>query len=146
MFSARSAWVRNRIDTAGVMTRLPVRRAPKSVVVSKEEIGRRLRVLRERRGVSQKEMAALLGTNQSHVSNVERGDRGITIQQLVKIARALKASTDDILGEKQASDDNGFVRDRRLIERMKKIERLPAKDKQVLLKTVDAFLKGSGVA
>lgn len=120
-------------------------RPSKSVIVSKKEIGQRLRNIRAQKGVTQKDLAAILGTNQSHVSNVERGDRGITVQQLVKIARALKISTDHVLGEDAPASGNGHTLDPRLVRRLEKIQKLPPKQRRSLLNTVDTFLKGAGV-
>jgi transcriptional regulator with XRE-family HTH domain len=120
-------------------------RPPKHTVLSKKEIGARLRVARQRKDVTQADLAAILGTNQSHVSNVERGDRGLTIQQLVKICRALKISPEEILGEGPVAEERS-LKDRRLLKRLRQIEKLPKTDKQALLKTIDAFLKSSRVA
>jgi len=66
-------------------------------------------------------LAAILGTNQSHVSNVERGERGLTIQQLLKVCRALKISPEEILGKGEAAEER-TLRDRRLLRRLRQIE------------------------
>ena len=90
--------------------------------------------------MTQDELASILGTNQSHVSNVERGDRGLTIQQLVKLCSALRVSPNEILGETKQSKDNGLIKDRRFLRRLQKIDRLSKRDKENLLGTIDAFL------
>lgn len=118
-------------------------RPPRDVVISKKEIGDRLRGARRKRGVTQEKLASILGTNQSHVSNVERGDRGLTIQQLVKICRALRISPVEILGETKETKENGFIKDRRFIRRLQQVDRLSKADKLALLKTIDAYLKSS---
>ncbi|MGH9337898.1 MAG: helix-turn-helix domain-containing protein, partial [Vicinamibacteria bacterium] len=64
---------------------------------SKKTIGERVRGLRVRRGKTQVELAKQLGMNQSNLSEVERGVRGLTIQQLMKLSKALSASSDEIL-------------------------------------------------
>jgi transcriptional regulator with XRE-family HTH domain len=64
---------------------------PKDVVVSRKQIGERLRYLRVERGISQVALAEALGTYQTSVSAIERGARGVTVQQLVKLASALDA-------------------------------------------------------
>src|SRR5581483_6232460 len=71
---------------------------PKHVVLSRKEIGARLRALRKARGLTQAQLAKALGTQQTAVSQVEIGNRGLTVQQVVKLAKALKVSTDAILG------------------------------------------------
>src|SRR5512138_2205839 len=76
----------------------PLPRPPKEEVVSKKQIGERLRALRQARELTQAELAEILGTKHTNVSGVERGVRGLTVQQIVKLARALDVSPDAILG------------------------------------------------
>ncbi len=117
-------------------------RAPRSVVIAKDQVGRRVRAIRQKRGLTQQELADLLGTNQSHVANVERGERGVTIHQIVKMAKALQASTDEILlGDKNDAKDSTPVSvDRRFLRRLQRLSSLPRREKQALLTTIDAFL------
>lgn len=111
---------------------------PKHPVLSKKEIGARLRALRQERGLSQVELAEKLGTYQTTVSAIERGARGLTLHQAIKLARAIGASPDDLLGSPQASP--AASKDRRFMRRLEKIEKLPKRDQQALLRTIDAFL------
>jgi transcriptional regulator with XRE-family HTH domain len=119
-----------------------VPRAPKSVAIAKDQVGQRVRAIRQKRGLTQQELADLLGTNQSHVANVERGERGVTIHQIVKMAKALQASTDEILlGDRDgAKDSTPASVDRRFLRRLQRISSLPRREKQALLTTIDAFL------
>jgi transcriptional regulator with XRE-family HTH domain len=110
-------------------------------VVSKKEIGARLRALRQARGLTQAKLARLLGTQQTGVSQVELGNRGLTVQQVVKLAKVLRVPTDAILAQNNIGRDT-LLKDRRLLHRMQEIEKLPKEDKKALLKTIDAFLKG----
>jgi len=119
---------------------------PKSVVLSRKEIGDRLRALRQARNLTQVQLARILGTQQTAVSQVELGNRGLTVQQVVKLAKALRVSTDAILGPSNDSRQEDLPRDRKLLRRLKEIERLPKPEKQALLKTIDAFLKSAQVA
>lgn len=119
-------------------------RPPRSVVLSKREIGERVRTLRRQRGMSQVELAQALGTFQTVISAVERGVRGLSLQQAVRLAQALKVSPDDILGKSRQEDR--LFKDRRFIRRLQKIEKLSKRQKQALLVTLDNFLKGAGVS
>jgi transcriptional regulator with XRE-family HTH domain len=119
---------------------------PKSVVLSKREIGERLRTLRQARGITQVRLAKMLGTQQTAISQVELGNRGLTIQQVVKLAKALAVPTDEILAQPNGASREGLPKDRRLLQRIRQIEKLPKTEKQALLKTIDAFLKSSHVA
>ena len=68
-------------------------RPPKDSKLSKADIGTRVRSLREQRGLTQAKLAAALGLTQSNVSAMERGDRGLTIHQAVKLANACVAAS-----------------------------------------------------
>jgi transcriptional regulator with XRE-family HTH domain len=118
---------------------------PKHVVLSHKEIGARLRELRKARDMTQAELAKVLGTQQTAISQVEIGHRGLTVQQVVKLAKALKVSTDAILGPTNGASDV-LPKDRKLIRRLRQIEKLPRAERQALLKTIDAFLKSAQVA
>ena len=117
----------------------PLPQPPRTEVLSKKEIGQRIRAIREERGLSQVELAEVLGTYQTVVSAIERGVRGLTVQQVVKLATALDASPDRILGRTGSQSEPG-LKDRRFLRRLQKIERLPKRDQQALLRTIDAFL------
>lgn len=47
--------------------------------------------IRERRGMTQKDLASALGTVQTNVSRIERAGQNLTIAYLVKIAKALNS-------------------------------------------------------
>lgn len=123
-----------------------VPKPPKNAILSKREIGRRLRAVRQARGITQVQLAKVLDTQQTAISQVELGNRGLTIQQVVRLATALHVSTDAILGQPRRSDHDALPKDRKLLQRIQRIEKLPKPEKQALLKTIDAFLRSSQVA
>lgn len=117
---------------------------PRRVALSKKEIGERLRKLRQESGITQVRLAKILGTQQTAISQVELGNRGL--HQVVRLAKALGVPTDSILAQPSSTSRDGFPRDRGLLLRVRRIERLPRTEKQALLKAIDAFLNGSQVA
>ena len=119
-------------------------RPPKDIVLSPVKIGERLRDLRVQRDMSQAALAATLSTKQSNISDIERGARGLTVQQLVKICRVLKTTPNAVLGEKDAAEKNSPTHDRRLLRQMQQLQALPKRKRQALLTTLDEFLKGAG--
>ncbi len=54
--------------------------------------GRRVRTVRESKGLSQEALAELAGLHRTYVSGVERGQRNIGLENLVRLARALDVS------------------------------------------------------
>ncbi len=55
----------------------------------KAQFGRRLRQLRKANGLSQEELAFRSGLHRTYVSSAERGERNISLVNLVRLARAL---------------------------------------------------------
>jgi len=55
----------------------------------KARFGRRLRQLRTDRGLSQEELAFRAGLHRTYISSAERGERNVSLVNLVRLARAL---------------------------------------------------------
>jgi transcriptional regulator with XRE-family HTH domain len=107
--------------------------------VDEKAIGKRIRDLRKRQGMTQAELATELGVNQSAVSDYEKGEVRIHAAMLAGLAKALKASADEILGLEKAKG-NGQAPDRRFLRRIERLHRLSRRDQQAILGTIDAFL------
>lgn len=52
--------------------------------------GKRLRELRMKRGLSQEQLADLAGLHRNYIGNIERGENGIGIDNIMLLARTLK--------------------------------------------------------
>ena len=61
-------------------------------------VGMRIRDLRHSRDLNQEQVAEILGVTRSAVSEIERGVRKVSAEEVVKLARACHVSTDYILG------------------------------------------------
>lgn len=59
--------------------------------------GKQLQMLRKQRGLSQEQLAFLCGLDRSYVGSVERGERNISLINLIKLANALDISLSDLL-------------------------------------------------
>jgi transcriptional regulator with XRE-family HTH domain len=66
------------------------RASPKSV------FGKAVRALREERGYSQEELAERAGLHRNYVGGVERGERNVALENIVKLAGALSVRTKDL--------------------------------------------------
>lgn len=60
----------------------------------REEIGSRLRALREEQGLTTRELAEKAGIDHSHIAKIERGTYNLRVDTLHKVATALGAEFD----------------------------------------------------
>jgi transcriptional regulator with XRE-family HTH domain len=105
-----------------------------------ETLGQRLARLRRERGLTQVELAQRLGVAQPVVSDYERDELRLHGQLIVKLTDILGVSAEELLGLKK-TPANGAIKNRRLLRRLQEIERLPRRDQQALLRTIDRFLE-----
>lgn len=64
----------------------------------KKIFGERLRDLRKKKGLRQKELGELFGLTENAIGMMERGNRGTTIEKLALLAEYFQVSTDYLLG------------------------------------------------
>lgn len=64
---------------------------------SNEEIGKRVASLRKRHNLTQAQLAEQIGTTPKHISEIERGVTGISIDLQVQLAEKLHCSIDYLI-------------------------------------------------
>ena len=75
-----------------------------------QEIGNRIQTRRKQLGLTQEQLAEAMNVSIQMVSNLERGNKAIRIDNLVNLSRILNISTDYILmGQETASDMPGLA-------------------------------------
>ena len=121
-------------------SQLPRKRLSETAQEPEETIGQRLARLRRERGMTQVELAQRLGVAQPVVSDYERGELRLHGQLIIKLSDVLGVSSEELLGLKKVPS-NGALRNRRLLRRLQQIDRLPRRDQQALLRTIDRFLE-----
>ena len=60
-------------------------------------LGNRIRIAREKKGITQEELAARVNISPSHISVIERGVKTARIDTVVRIANELDVSSDYLL-------------------------------------------------
>lgn len=106
----------------------------------------RLARLRKERGWTQVELAERVGITQRLLSDYEIGRLRLNADIVVRLADALEVATDELLRPNGRKAPLRAKPSLRLQRRMEKIEKLPPHQQSTLLKTIDTFLKGAGVA
>ena len=66
--------------------------------------GKKLREIRERKGVSQEKLAEMAALHRTYVSSVERGKRNISLLNIERLAQALGVSLQEIMPDNQKTD------------------------------------------
>jgi len=104
-----------------------------------ETIGQRMARLRRERGITQVELAEILGIAQPMVSAYENGGLRLHGELIVALTKILDVSADQLLGLKETK--NGTAPNGRLLRKLKQLELLPRRDQQALMRTIEAFLQ-----
>jgi transcriptional regulator with XRE-family HTH domain len=105
------------------------------------EFGKRLRSIREERGLTQRELAQRIETQIPQISRYESGASMPNAETLVSIAEVLHVRLDFLLlGEDGNSGDNSPVNDVRLLERLRELEKLDRRFRDTAIAVIDAIV------
>lgn len=91
-------------------------------------LGNRIRVAREKEGITQEELAERINISPSHISVIERGVKTVRIDTVVRIANELDVSADYLLQD--------LVKRSRESQLLSSIMDLPETDRNRLLNAV----------
>jgi len=108
-----------------------------------EGFGERLTQVRRSRGMTQAELGKAAGVSNRVIAYYEQDGAQPPGAMLLDLARALRVSTDQLLGLKPAKDKTS-PRTARLMKRLRKIEDLPPADQRTVLKILDSLLERHG--
>ena len=110
-----------------------------------EEIGNRIKTLREKKGISQDELAKLVGyTSRSSVNKIELGKTNLSQSRIIKIATALNVTPAYIMGWNGTEDEIRVLslHEKNVIKAYRnKPEMQPAVDKLLGVENTDALLE-----
>lgn len=108
--------------------------------IGQETPGTRLARLRKDKGITQIELAQQLGVTQSVVSDYERDALRLNSELIMQLIVILGISADELLGVTKSAASTVPIKNRRLYRQLQSIDKLPKRDQQALLRTIDAFL------
>lgn len=72
---------------------------------SADLIGKRIKAIRRRAGLTLNELAEATGLNKGYLSRIESGEKSPSIASLLKLSSSLKVPTSQLFGEEVADDD-----------------------------------------
>lgn len=97
--------------------------------------GEKLSEVRKKRGLSQEDLAKLIGTQGPAIGRYERGIAKPTIEVATKLAKALEVSLDYLVGNSELELDNNILK--RIVE----IQKLPDDLKEKIFYFIDISIK-----
>jgi transcriptional regulator with XRE-family HTH domain len=104
-----------------------------------EPFGARMARLRKAAGLSQRDLAKELGVTQRMIAYYEAHSEHPPAHLLPALVQLFSVSTDELLGLRPLKPAKPTSQ--RVLQRLRKIEKLPPKDKKQLLALIDAFLE-----
>lgn len=104
--------------------------------MTKENIGRRIKEARAKRGLTQEQLAERTDITIVYLSELERGIKLPSLTVFVSIAEALHVSTDSLLRD-DLETGKEYIYD----DLTKKLERLTPKQRVTVAEIVDAYIR-----
>lgn len=111
-----------------------------------KDFAARLKALRRARGLSQRQLAELVGCEPMLISRYERGTGLPKMDTLISLAQAMRVSLDEVAtGLRPGDAPEAPIRNVLLLERFRDLETLPRDDQAVALKLLDALIAARSV-
>lgn len=98
------------------------------------QLGKKIKSVRCDRGLTQENLAELVGCNTSHISNIENNYTKLSLNVLLAIANSLNVSIDYLLAEQQNSTSTILSQ-----EILLKLTTCNDADKEKIIKIIDIF-------
>jgi len=113
---------------------------PRAVKRTLSDLPARLRLLREKRDVSQRELAELLQIDVMQISRYERGLSVPSAETLVRMAQMLQTTIDELLTGLSTSAKTPEIHDIRLLDRLRALDQMSKDEREVALQVIDAII------
>jgi transcriptional regulator with XRE-family HTH domain len=104
-----------------------------------EQLGRRIADARKEAGITQVELAKVLGVAQQTMAHYEGGSARIAVAMLPTIARVLGLSIEELIGEPPKPGKRGPAP--KLQQQMEKITQLPKPKQRFVMEMLDAVIQ-----
>ena len=104
--------------------------------------GKCLAETRKARGLTQRDLAKKSGISHRMIAYYEKQDGNPPVNKLMRLAKALKVSLDELLGNKAPSVQTPQTK--RLWKKLQQVENLPSEAQKQILGLIDFLKKTSG--
>ena len=111
------------------------------------EFGRKLVELRQARGLTQTELAELIGSTQRAISHYETVADYPPAPTIRDLASALKVTTDELLGLKAPAKtkSNDDAETRRAWKKFQQVMALPEKDRRAVIRLINSLVGSTNI-
>lgn len=100
----------------------------------------KLSKLRNERGLTQQDMASLIGVGIAQMRRYEKGKSSPTLEVIKNIARTLGISADELIFDKNERVAAAKILDRKLLEQFELVSQLSAHDKEAIKTILDSMI------
>ncbi|AVR30751.1 helix-turn-helix domain-containing protein [Bacillus cereus group sp. MYBK59-1] len=80
----------------------------------RRKLGKRIRFLRKEQNLSQERLGELSNIHTNHIGAIERGEKNVTIESLIKLTNGLNITLEDLFRRIEHSDYNTSIRSKRI--------------------------------
>lgn len=113
--------------------------------IARGTFAQRLLEIRKSKGLTQIELARLTGISTRMIAHYETKVKHPAPESLVLLAKALKISTDELLGSRPLKNEP-LVKNKKILRKMKEADQLSPKDQKAVFNFVDALTARHNVA
>ncbi|HQE60585.1 MAG TPA: helix-turn-helix domain-containing protein [Spirochaetota bacterium] len=103
-------------------------------------LGEKIRLIRKKKKLSQKELAQKIGMHENHLGRYENGLSEPTAPVLKKICEALDVPADYLLFDNKENSPASKVTDKELLEQFELVDKFTDDDKKIVKVVLDAFI------
>jgi transcriptional regulator with XRE-family HTH domain len=108
------------------------------------ELGSRIAAQRKDQGITQVQLAEILGISQQAMNSFEKGRRRVPVSTLPAIARALGSSLDALISDPQDRTHNAATKKRgpapKIQQQLERVSALPKAKQRVIAQVLDSML------
>ena len=107
------------------------------------QVGIKIKKIRTKRGLLQKEVASTAGLHPANYNKIEKGEREPSVEALDKISKLFDMTVDQIINFEGDLPQDITIEDKSVMERMKLIQQLEDEDKKAIFRIIDGMLTKS---
>jgi len=112
------------------------------------ELGSRIAQLRKEQGITQMQLAEILGVSQQAMNSFEKGRRRVPVSALPVIARALGHSVDSLIDASAPLAQTSAVKKRgpapKIQQQLERVSALPKSEQRVVMRLIDSMFAQAG--